>query len=93
MPLCMADTLPYRISVKMKERIIRQGGLKIIRETAMGIQERYEIDIEAMGMDKNRIHVLCGAHPNIAPRRTVQVFVSITAREIFTRKPSVKNSL
>ncbi|MBT9169033.1 MAG: hypothetical protein DDT19_02385 [Syntrophomonadaceae bacterium] len=67
--------------------------VEIIRETALGIQERYEIEIEAMGMDNDHIHILCGAHPKISAGRIVQIFKSITAREIFRRKPSVKRTL
>ena len=64
-----------------------------LSETAAGIEERYEVEIETMGMDKNHIHLLCGAHPKLSPGRIVQIFKSITAREIFTRKPSVKKHL
>jgi putative transposase len=46
-----------------------------------------------MGMDKDHIHILCGAHPKVAPGRIVQIFKSITAREIFRRKPQVKKDL
>ena len=49
--------------------------------------------MEALGCDKDHIHLLCGAHPKIAPGRIVQVFKSITAREIFLKKPSVKKAL
>ncbi|MBW2149001.1 MAG: IS200/IS605 family transposase [Deltaproteobacteria bacterium] len=49
--------------------------------------------MEAMGCDKNHIHLLCGAHPKMAPWRIVQIFKSITAREIFRRKPAVKKEL
>ena len=67
--------------------------VEIIRETAIGIQERYEIAIERMGMDNDPIHLLCGAHPKIAAGRIVQIFKSITGREIFRRKPAVKKEL
>lgn len=46
-----------------------------------------------MGMDKDHIHVLCGGHPKMSPGNIVQIFKSITAREIFKRKPSVKKEL
>jgi putative transposase len=66
---------------------------RIIQETAEGIAERYAIEMEAIGCDKDHIHLLCGAHPKIAPGRIVQIFKSITAREIFRRKPAVKEGL
>ena len=66
---------------------------KIIQETANGIEERYEIEMEAIGTDKNHIHLLCGAHPKTAPGRIVQIFKSITAREIFRRNPQIRKDL
>ena len=66
---------------------------EIIKETSEGIAERYSIDMEAIGCDSGHIHLLCGAHPKIAPGKIVQIFKSITAREIFRRKPSIKKEL
>jgi putative transposase len=79
--------------VKYRKALLDKEVVEIIRETAIGIQERYDIEIERMGMDNDHIHVLCGAHPKIAPGRIVQIFKSITAREIFRHKPSVKRDL
>ena len=65
----------------------------IIQETAAEIAERFPIEMEAIGTDQNHIHLLCSAHPKVAPGRIVQIFKSITAREIFRRKPAVKRVL
>ena len=46
-----------------------------------------------MGTDKNHIHLLCSAHPKVAPGWIVQIFKSLTAREMFRRKPAVKRGL
>ncbi len=67
--------------------------VEIIRETAIGIQARFEVEIERISMDNDHIHLLCGAHPKIAADRIVQIFKSIIAREIFKRKPAVKKEL
>ena len=79
--------------VKYRKALLDDEVTQIIEETAQGISERYEIEMEAIGTDKDHIHLLCGAHPKIAPGRIVQIFKSITAREIFMRKPSVKKEL
>ena len=79
--------------VKYRKALIDDQVTEIIQETASGIVERYAIEIEAIGCDKDHVHLLCGAHPKIAPGRIVQIFKSITAREIFRRKPSVKKAL
>ena len=79
--------------VKYRKALLDDEVTQIIEETAQGISDRYEIEMEAIGTDKDHIHLLCGAHPKIAPGRIVQIFKSITAREIFMRKPSVKKEL
>lgn len=85
----------YRIvsPVKYREALLDGEVVDIIRETAVGIQERYEIEIEALGMDKDHIHLRCGGHPKISPGQIVRIFKSITAREIFKGKPAVKKEL
>ena len=65
----------------------------MIQETAAEIAERFPIEMEAIGTDKNHIHLLCSAHPKVAPGRIVQLFKSLTAREIFRRKPAMKRVL
>ena len=79
--------------VKYRKVLLDSAVIKIIEEAVLGIQERYEIEIEALGMDNDHIHILCGAHPKISVGRIVQIFKSITAREIFRKKPSVKEEL
>ena len=50
-------------SVKYRKALLDKMAIKIIEETAEGIQERYAIEMEALGMDKNHIHLLSSSHP------------------------------
>ena len=79
--------------VKYRKALLDEEVTEIIQQTAEGIAERYAIEMEAIGCDKDHIHLLCGAHPKVAPSKIVQIFKSITAREIFSRKPSIKKEL
>ena len=79
--------------VKYRKALLDEAVTAIIEETGAEIAERFPIEMEAMGTDKNHIHLLCSAHPKMAPGRIVQIFKSITAREIFRRKPAVKRVL
>lgn len=79
--------------VKYRESLLDKEVTKIVIETAKGIRNRYAIEMEAIGTDQDHIHLLCSAHPKISPGRIVQIFKSITAREIFRRKPAVKAEL
>lgn len=78
--------------VKYRKALLDEEATRIIKETAASIEERYPIEMEALGTGKNHIHVLCSAHPKVAPGRIVQIFKSITARELF-RRPAIKRDL
>lgn len=76
--------------VKCRKALLDEAVTTMSQETAAEIAERFPIEMEAIGTDKNHIHLLCSAHPNVAPGRIVQLFKRLTAREIFRRKPAVK---
>ena len=53
--------------VKYRKALLEEEVVEIIKETAIGIQERYALEFEALGMDRDHIHILCSAHPKVAP--------------------------
>ena len=66
---------------------------KEILRIADEISERYEIEFEQIGCDKNHIHILCSFHPKYSIGEVVRKFKSITAREIFVVFPQIKKEL
>ena len=46
-----------------------------------------------IGVDENHVHFLIQSVPMISPQRIAQIVKSITAKEIFKRKPEVKKML
>jgi len=79
--------------VKYRKALLSEGITQAIKEIALGIQERYEIEIERMGCARDHIHLLCSAHPKYAPSQLVRVFKSITARELFNRFSTLEEEL
>ena len=61
--------------VKYSKALLDEMVIKIIEETAEGTQQRYAIEMEAMGMDKDLIHLPCSAHPKIPPGEIVRIFI------------------
>jgi hypothetical protein len=55
--------------VKYRRVLLDEVVAKIIEDTAIGIQERYAIEIEALGMDKDHIPLLCGCSSQNSTRR------------------------
>jgi len=79
--------------VKYRKVLLDKMVIKIIEEPAKGIQERYAIEMEALGVDKNPIHLLSSAHPKISLGEIVQIFKCMTAKEIFRRHSEIKKEL
>jgi len=57
------------------------------------ISKRYEIIFLEIGVDKDHVHFMVQSVPNYSPKKIVQTIKSITAREIFKRRPIVKRKL
>ena len=85
--------------MKYRRALLDEDVVKVIAETSVEISERYDtgwpraIEFERIGCDRDHMHLLCSAHPKVAPGQIVRVFKSITAREIFRCKPAVKCAL
>jgi len=79
--------------VKYRKALLSEGITQAIKEIALGIQERYEIEIERIGCDRDHIHVLCSAHPKYARGQLVRVFKSIDTRKLFNRFPALEEEL
>ncbi len=79
--------------VKYRKGPLSEEVVQAIKDVALEIQERYEIEMEQIGCDRDHIHVLSSAHPKYAPGQLVRVIKSITARELFKRFPLLRKDL
>ena len=79
--------------VKYRKALLSEPITKEIKKVSKEIEERYEIESEQIGCDKDHVHLLLSAHPKHSPGQLVRVFKSITARELFKRFPDLKKEL
>lgn len=79
--------------VKYRKGLLYPNIEKEILRISKEISERYEIDFEQIGCDKNHIHILFSFHPKYSIGEVVRKFKSITARELFKAFPNLKKSL
>ena len=79
--------------VKYRKALLSPEVEKAIPMIAREISERYEVEFEQIGCDKNHIHILCSFHPKYSIGEVVRKFKSITARELFKTFPELKKSL
>ena len=65
----------------------------VLRDVCLEIADRYEINFLEIGIDRDHVHFLVQSVPKYSPSKIVRTIKSITAREIFSRVPSVKTQL
>ena len=66
---------------------------EILKTTCLEISKRYEINFLEIGTDGDHVHFLIQSVPTMAPSRIVNIFKSITSKEIFRLYPEVKKQL
>ena len=92
---CAYDTHCHHIvfPVKYRKALLRGEITQAILEIAKDIHERYDIEFENIGTDKDHIHILASFHPKYGGGDVVRTFKSITAKELFKRFPALKKEL
>ena len=79
--------------VKYRKALLSPEVERAVLEISEEIGERYEIEFEQLGFDKDHIHILCSFHPKYSIGEVVRKFKSITGRELFSRFPKLKKDL
>ena len=77
---------------RYRQDIFTDEVAQTLREICQEIQECYEIYFIEIGTDVNHVHFLIQTVP-VMMSRFVQITKSITARELFARRPEVKKKL
>lgn len=91
---CVYD-LHYHIvfAVKYRKALLDPAIEEELLLTAQGISERHPIEFEAIGADRNHVHLLCSAHPKLSVGDIVRMFKSITAKQLFKTFPELRKEL
>lgn len=79
--------------LKYRKALLSEEIVKELSVLVKEIGERYEIDFEQIGCDKDHVHILCSFHPKYSIGEVVRKFKSITARELFKRFVWLKKDL
>jgi len=64
-----------------------------LRDICEEIGERYSMQFEQMGIDKDHVHYLLSAAPKFSPSQVIRVIKSIAAKEMFRRHPDLRREL
>ena len=81
-------------SVKYRKGIFdRLDREQSLRDICAEIGERYSVEFEQIGIDKDHVHYLVSAAPKFSPSEIVRIIKSIAARELFRRHPDLRREL
>ncbi len=64
-----------------------------IKGICLEISKRYSIYFVEIGTDQDHVHFLLQSVPMYSPTKIARIVKSITAREVFKRRPEVKEKL
>ena len=64
-----------------------------IKKICLEISKKYSIYFLEIGTDQDHVHFLLQSVPMYSPTRIARIVKSITARELFKRRPEVKKKL
>ncbi len=78
---------------KYRRNVITENIDRVIKESCLGIAERYDMHFLEIGTDKDHVHFLIQSVPMMLSQRIVQTVKSITAKRVFAEAPEVKQAL
>jgi len=64
-----------------------------LKEIFQGIAERYELEIDALEVMSDHVHLFLLAPPKYSPSQVVQIFKSVSSRELFRCHPELREEL
>ena len=79
--------------VKYRKAMIDREKMEFLKSILLEIGERYWFKFDAIGIEKDHLHVVLGAAPRHSPSKIMQTIKSISARELFKRYPEIKKQL
>lgn len=78
---------------KYRRAVIDKTVDQVLKEICLEIAKRYHIEFLEIGTDKDHVHFLVQSVPTYSPTKIITMIKSLTAREVFSRVPSVKKQL
>ena len=79
--------------LKYRKDLISDLVFQVLKDILEGISQRYYLSFEAVGTDRNHLHILVEAAPRYSPWKVMQICKSVTAIQLFKRLPELKDIL
>lgn len=82
-----------QLTIKYRKPLFNSKTEGVIVESMKGFKERYAIEIQTVGFDRNHVHYLCRFLPKYSGGQVIRLIKSITSREVFQHIPEIKKEL
>ena len=82
-----------QLTIKYRRVVFWEEIEKEMLEIMKGFRDRYYIDIQTVGYDRNHVHILCRFLPKYSGCQVIRLIKSITSRLLFERFPEIKRQL
>ena len=66
---------------------------QVLKEVCLDIADRYQVEFLEIGTDQDHVHFLVQSVPTYSPTKIITLIKSLTAKEVFSRVPTVKKQL
>ena len=82
-----------QLTVKYRKALLNKKLEKVIVDTMSEFKDRYAMEMNEIGFDRNHIHILCRFLPKYSGGQVIKIIKSITAKQIFRECPEIKKEL
>jgi len=79
--------------LKYRKNLINKEIFDYIKHILSGISKRYYLNFQAIGVERNHLHILVEAAPRYSPSEVMQICKSITAKQLFEHFPKIEEEL
>jgi putative transposase len=66
---------------------------QVLKAVCLDSADRYQVEFLEIGTDQDHVHFLVQSVPTYSPTKIITLIKSLTAKEVFSRVPTVKKQL
>jgi len=82
-----------QLTIKYRKLLFNERVKNVVLEAMKGFKERYVIEINHVGFDKNHVHLLLRFLPKFSGGQVIRLIKSISGKAIFREFPEIKEEL
>ena len=82
-----------QITVKYRKSLLSKEVEGAIVGALKGLKERYAIEINTVGFDRNHVHILCRYLSKYSRGEVIKIIKSISGKRVYEEAPEVKKEL